>query len=56
MVTKSRKNAKLVRLNGSRLKAKPRTVYKFDKHGRKCGPLLESEQRDRRRYDYSDEL
>jgi hypothetical protein len=56
VVTKSKKSAKLVPLNGSRLKAKPRTVYKFDKHGRNCGPLLASEQRDRRTYDYSDEM
>ncbi|MGH8729500.1 MAG: hypothetical protein ACREV9_15385 [Burkholderiales bacterium] len=56
MVTKSKKSAKLVRLNGSPLKAKPRTVYKFNKHGRNCGPLLPSEKRDRRSYDYSDEM
>ncbi|HET6892498.1 MAG TPA: hypothetical protein VFH31_15450 [Pyrinomonadaceae bacterium] len=33
VVTKSKKSAKLVRLGGSRLKAKPRTVYKFNNSG-----------------------
>lgn len=56
VVTKSKRSAKLMRVGGSPIKAKPRAVYKFDKHGRNCGPLLESEKRDRRTYDYSDEL
>ncbi len=56
MVTKSKKSAKLMRRGDSRPKAKPRTVYKFNKHGRNCGPLLEIEKRDHCTYDYSDEM
>ena len=56
VVTKSKKSAKLVRRGDSRPKAKPRTVYKFNRQGRNCGPLLEIEKRDHCTYDYSDEM
>jgi hypothetical protein len=37
--------------------AKAKMIYKFlKKSGRNYGPLKENEERDRRLYDYSDEL
>jgi hypothetical protein len=35
---------------------KPAVVYKFEKNGQGCELVLEDEERDHSRYDYSDEL
>ncbi len=60
MAAKFRKSANVMLLDDSRPKAsgkeKPRAVYKFSKRGQNRGPVLESEERDRSTYDYSDEM